>query len=236
MVHPDHFAFSPCTLAWRCAGRSDDRCDDHSVHQRYRQLRRHPLFELALTVVVALGLALCVQAYAVKPYRIPSQSMEPTLDVGQRVLVNRLSHRLGSTPQVGDVVVFHPPRGADEEQCGDRNSGNGTRRPCSRAVPNEDSQTFIKRVVAVGGETIAIVDGHAVRNGRRASEPFAEPCGGGSACGFPEAVRVPRGDVFLMGDNRGESDDSRYWGPVPVAWVIGRAFATYWPPKRIGTL
>jgi signal peptidase I len=197
---------------------------------------RHPLFELVFTIVVALGLALAVQAYAVKPYRIPSSSMEPTLDIGQRVLVNRLSHRLGAQPHVGDVIVFHPPRGADNEVCGDRHSGNGTQAPCARPVAQPDSQTFIKRVVAVGGDSIAIVDGHAVRNGQRANEPFAASCGGGSDCNFPSTIRVPPGYVFVMGDNRGASDDSRYWGPVPVSWVIGKAFATYWPPSRIGTL
>jgi signal peptidase I len=213
-----------------------DACDHLSVIARFRQLRRHSLVELALTVVVALGLAICVQAYAVKPYRIPSESMEPTLDVGQRVLVNRLSHRLGSTPKVGDVVVFHPPRGADGEVCANQDSGNGTGAPCSRAVEHPDSQTFIKRVVAVGGDTIAIVHGHVIRNGQRANEPFAEPCGAGADCDYPTPIRVPAGHVFLMGDNRGESDDSRYWGPVPVSWVIGRAVASYWPPGRIGTL
>src|SRR5947209_9833551 len=102
-----------------------------------RRLRKNTVFELALTILVALGLAVCVQAYAVKPYRIPSGSMEPTLDVGQRVVVNRLWHRLGSMPKVGDVVVFHPPLGADAERCGDSGSGSGTRRPCARAVARE---------------------------------------------------------------------------------------------------
>jgi signal peptidase I len=200
-----------------------------------KRLRHNRWFETAITVVFALGLALSVQAYAVKPYRIPSPSMEPTLDVGQRVLVDRFTHRLGSSPSVGDVVVFHPPVGADNEVCGRRGTGAGTRSPCAASVARPDSQTFIKRVVAVGGDTVAIVNGHAVRNGRRALEPFAAPCVGPS-CDFPQAIRIPRGFVFLMGDNRGNSDDGRYWGPVPVNWVIGRAFATYWPPDRLGGL
>jgi signal peptidase I len=199
------------------------------------RLRRNRWLETAFTVVFALGLALCVQAYAVKPYRIPSQSMEPTLDVGQRVLVDRFTHRLGSSPSVGDVVVFHPPLGAGDEVCGRHGTGAGSTSPCAASVAKPDSQTFIKRVVAVGGDTVAIVKGHAVRNGRRAVEPFAVACAGPS-CDFPHTIRVPRGFVFLMGDNRGNSDDSRYWGPVPVRWVIGRAFATYWPPDRLGGL
>jgi signal peptidase I len=91
-------------------------------------------------------------------------------------------------------------------------------------------------VVAVGGDTIAIRNGHVIRNGKLASEPFTLPCGGVSGCDFPQPIRVPRGDIFLMGDNRGESDDSRYWGPLPVSRVIGAAFVSYWPPSQVGGL
>jgi signal peptidase I len=201
-----------------------------------QRARRNSLFELVFTIVIAIGLALSVQAYAVKPFRIPSGSMEPTLDPGQRVLVNRISHRLGAEPKVGDVVVFRPPAGADPMTCGDRRAGAGTPRPCDRPGPGQHSEIFIKRVVAVGGDTIAIRDGRVIRNGRLASEPFIRPCGGASGCDFPQAIRVPAGYVFMMGDNRGASDDSRYWGPVPVSSVIGEAFATYWPPSRLGAL
>ena len=206
------------------------------MRERIRALRRHAVLELALTIVVAFGLALSVQAYAVKPYRIPSGSMEPTLDIGQRVLVNRFAHRLGSDPKVGDVVVFHPPQGAGDQRCGDGNSGAGTDAPCATPAPIADSQNFIKRVVAVGGDKISVLRGHAIRNGRRADEPFAQACEIPSSCDFPRPIRVPRGYVFLMGDNRSQSDDSRFWGPVPVDWVIGKAFATYWPPSRLGGL
>jgi signal peptidase I len=206
------------------------------VLELIKRLRRSTLFELAFTVVVALGLALSIQAYAVKPYRIPSGSMEPTLDVGQRVLVNRFSHRIGASPHVGDIIVFMPPASATDERCGNGTQGNGSKTPCGRPLPGRGTEAFIKRVVAVGGDTIAIRGGHAIRNGVRAREPFAAACGGGPDCNFPHAVKVPRGSVFVMGDNRGNSDDSRFWGPVPVSAVIGKAFATYWPPTRLGGL
>jgi signal peptidase I len=199
-----------------------------------RRLRSNSLVELVVLVAVALFLALAVQAYAIKPYRIPSGSMEPTLAIGQRVIVDRLTHRLGETPGVGDIVVFNPPAGADDEQCGAAGQGEGTASPCSRPVAHKSGETFIKRVVAVGGDRISIRDGHVTRNGKLAHEPFAADCGGGADCNFPNAITVPKGYVFLMGDNRGESDDSRFWGPVPVSWVIGRAVVTYWPPNRIG--
>jgi signal peptidase I len=204
--------------------------------QSLRRARKNSLFELVFTIAIALGLAFAVQALAIKPYRIPSGSMEPTLQVGQRVLVNRISHRLGSQPHVGDVVVFRPPADANAGTCGDPHSGDGTPRPCARPRPGLDPQTYIKRVVAVGGDTIAVRNGHAIRNGKRANEPFIEQCDGGSGCNFPQAIRVPAGYVFLMGDNRGASDDSRYWGPIPVSHVIGNAFATYWPPSQVGGL
>jgi len=200
---------------------------------RLAALRRNSLIELILIVAVAIFLALAVQAYAVKPYRIPSGSMEPTLDVGERVLVQRITHRLGSDPEVGDIVVFHPPAGADgvPAVCGVQTVSN---RACTRPTSAPSDQTFIKRVVAVGGDTVMVRDGIVWRNGREQPAPFAAPCAGGDGCDMTTPIRIPRGSVFLMGDNRGNSDDSRYWGPVPVRWIIGEAFATYWPPGRIG--
>ena len=196
-------------------------------------LRRSSLIELVVIVAIAVFLALAVQAYAVKPYRIPSGSMEPTLDVGQRVLVQRVTRRLGSDPKIGDIVVFHPPAGADSSpaRCG---APVVEGRSCSAPTTGRSDQTFIKRVVAVGGDTITVKDGLLVRNGRTQPAPYAADCGGGGACDLPQPIVVPKGDVFLMGDNRGSSDDSRFWGPLPVNRIIGRAFATYWPLSRIG--
>jgi len=203
-----------------------------------QRARRSTLFETVFLLIVAIGLAVALQAYAVKPYKIPSGSMEPTLHVGDRVLVNRFADRvLGHDPKVGDIIVFHPPHGADfsDPQCAAPGQGGGTSTPCSKPTPTQSSQSFIKRVVGVGGDTIAVVDGHVLRNGRRQSEPFAASCDqASSTCDFPRSIVVPKGSVFLMGDNRGNSDDSRFWGPVPTGWVVGKAFATYWPPKRIG--
>jgi signal peptidase I len=192
------------------------------------------LLELVLIVAVALGLALGIQAFLVKPYRIPSPSMVPTLEIGQRVLVNRLGSRF-TDPEIGDVVVFHPPSGAEapSPRCGARTPAG---QPCAKPTGKRADVNFIKRVVAGPGDRLAIDDGHVILNGKRQTERFAEPCGGGSGCNFRREITVPAGHYFMMGDNRGSSDDSRFWGPVPRRWVIGGAFATYWPPKRIGLL
>jgi signal peptidase I len=192
------------------------------------------LLELVLIVVVALGLALGIQAFLVKPYRIPSASMVPTLQVNQRVLVNRVSGRL-SDPGVGDIVVFHPPKGAES----DTMCGGGPPPPgeaCDQPTSEKAKVNFIKRVVAGPGDTISIRNGRVVLNGKLQKEPFIAPCGGGEGCDFRKTIKIPADHYFMMGDNRGSSDDSRFWGPVPRKWIIGPAFATYWPPKRIGLL
>jgi len=193
------------------------------------------IVELVVIVAVALGLALAIQAWIVKPYRIPSGSMEPTLAVGQRVLVNRIGTHFGK-PHVGEIAVFHPPEGAKEEKCGNGTHINPGGAPCAQPEAKEASENFIKRVVAGPGDTIKIIEGHVIRNGKREKDSYIRPCPGVSECNFPVAIKVPAGHWFMMGDNRGESDDSRFWGPVPTGWIIGGAFATYWPPDRIGIL
>jgi signal peptidase I len=195
---------------------------------------------LVVIVALALGLALAIQAWIVKPYQIPSESMEPTLDVGQRVLVNRFLYHF-TDPKPGDIVVFHPPAGADSgTECGVKIHG---REPievgmsCPKATASESSQNFIKRIVAGPGDTLSVKEGHPVVNGvEKKDEPYITPCGDAEACNVPRTIKIPPDHYFMMGDNRGASDDSRFWGPVPRSWIIGEAFATYWPPDRIGTL
>jgi signal peptidase I len=187
-----------------------------------------------------LGLALAIQAWIVKPYQIPSDSMEPTLDVGQRVLVNRFLYHF-KDPQIGDVVVFHPPAGADGgPRCGIQIHGREPKdvgMPCPQPTAAESDQNFIKRIVAGPGDKLSIKEGHPVVNGvEKSDEPYINPCGGTETCNLPKAITIPPDHYFMMGDNRGASDDSRYWGPVPRDWIIGEAFATYWPPNRIGGL
>jgi signal peptidase I len=196
--------------------------------QRFRAWRFAPVVEVLATIALALVLAEGVQAAVVKPFVIPSPSMEPTLVLGQRVLVNRLAYDFGS-PHRGDIVVFHPP---SSQSCAVNVPSS---EPCPRSVSTAASDYYVKRVIGLPGDRLSIRNGHPVIDGRELShEPYIEACGGVPECNMTHAIVIPKGEYFMMGDNRGDSDDSRFWGPVPESWIIGKVFATYWPPDRIG--
>ncbi|HEY1689589.1 MAG TPA: signal peptidase I [Solirubrobacteraceae bacterium] len=206
--------------------------------------RTNSLVELVVIVAVALGLALLIQWLIVKPYKIPSGSMEPTLAIGQRVLVDRIGMNFGG-PKIGDIVVFHPPEGAEEEICGGvpqlPHRVEYGKAPCDKPVNKPASVNFIKRVVAGPGDWIYVKEGHAYLSTKgqhgpfkREHDPYIRACGEVPECNFLTPIHIPAGHWFMMGDNRGESDDSRFWGPIPTKWIIGVAFATYWPIDRIG--
>lgn len=165
-----------------------------------------------------------------KPYRVPSGSMEPTIEIGDRVLADRHDR----TPHVGDVVIAHPPVGAVESRCAIPQR-EGAKAPCARATPELSDIVFIKRVVAGPGDTIAFRDGLVVRNGRPISEPYARSCTE-DICEMPQAITVPKGAWFLAGDFRGESDDSRFWEPVPTKAITGVVKYRCWPLRDAGRL
>jgi signal peptidase I len=206
---------------------------------RAKRSRARSAAELVAIVAAAVGLAFAAQAFVVKPYRIPTASMEPTLQVGQRILVNRIGASSGGWT-VGEIVVFHPPAdyggGCANQREGQNVAGQPGARSCDLAEAHSSSQTFIKRVVGVPGDRISILNGHVIRNGVRERDPYVKPCAGLAICNFPSTITIPRGEYFMMGDNRGQSDDSRFWGPVRKSWIVGDAFFTYWPPDRIGSL
>ena len=116
--------------------------------------------------------------------------------------------------------------------CGAAGEGGNGQQACDRPTPRQSTQTFIKRIVAGPGDRVSIRGGHVYRNGVREKDAYIAPCGDAEGCNFPKTIVIPPGDYFMMGDNRGESDDSRFWGPVPKKWIIGVAFFTYWPPDR----
>ena len=183
------------------------------------------VLEYAGIAVVAVLVALAVQAWLIKPYRIPSESMLDTLRPGDRVLVNRFVYHLRE-PERGDVVVFRYPRDPDV--------------------------VFIKRIIGAPGDVVEVRDGSVYVNGRPVKEPYVHRTRGladptiaqasiaGSTLHDPwslsEPYKVPAGQYFVMGDNRTDSDDSRDWGTVSRSAIVGEGLATYWPLSRLHAL
>jgi signal peptidase I len=166
--------------------------------------------EWGAILVVAVLAAVLIRSFVVQPFYIPSGSMEPTLNVGDRVLVNKLSYDVHAVHR-GDIVVF--------------------KKPPSDTTPGV--KDLIKRVIGLPGENISGRDGHVFINGHELAEPWLPK--GVTTAPFPTTV-IPPGDYFMMGDNRGDSADSRIIGPIPKGLFIGRAFLRVWPLSRIGTL
>jgi signal peptidase I len=175
---------------------------------------------LAILAVVGYVLAANVFKSDTKTYTVPSEAMEPTYSPGDKISVNENAYS-DSSPTVGDVVIFHPPRGADVgTECG---IPVRFEELCPKPTGGQSNQVFLKRIVAGPRDTVSIRKGHPVVNGNlETDEPYAAPCGNSSICNMKPTITVPQGDYFMLGDNRGASDDSRFWGPVPQAWVIGK--------------
>jgi signal peptidase I len=168
----------------------------------------------AVVVVIALLAGAVALHPLFKRYRVPSESMTPTLALGDKVNLNG-----GAAPTVGDVVIFRPPAGAADGRCG---SARREDQPCAQPTSARADVLFVKRIVAGPGDRVAFRDGRTIRNGRPAPEPYVDGCTGPS-CDLPREAAVPAGMYFLVGDKRDASDDSRFWGPVPRDWILGRA-------------
>jgi signal peptidase I len=202
----------------------------HGRRIQARRARRRFLGELPFLLLTALILTVLVKGFLIQAFFIPSRSMEPTLQVGDRVVVNRLAYRIGD-PAHGDVVVFLRPTGPGEA------APDGPLSWVRRAVAQglggtpPGSEDLIKRVVGVPGDTVAGRNGRLYRNGRRVSEPYL--AGRGFTTQFGP-VKVKPGYYWVMGDNREDSADSRVFGPVARSALVGRAVFTVWPVTRVG--
>jgi signal peptidase I len=196
--------------------------------------RRRFVGSTPFLIVVALVVAIVVKTFIVQAFYIPSESMVPTLEVGDRVFVNKLAYRVGDVRR-GDVIVFQNPHpGAIAERGVVDGALHWLGEGIGFAQPQDED--FIKRVVGLPGETIEIRDNVVYVDGRRLDEPYLTSEAEQHNGNFPP-TRVPGDSLFVMGDNRGNSADSRYGlGFVPLERVIGKAFVIVWPPSDIGGL
>jgi signal peptidase I len=161
-------------------------------------------------IAIALALALLIRVFIAEPRYIPSNSMKPTLSIGDRVVVEKISYHF-KPPVSGDIIVFDPP-------------------PQLQMQGFTKDQAFIKRIIATPGQIVQIQDGKVYINGEPLDEVYiAEPPNYQMA-----PVRVPEGQLFVMGDNRNNSDDSHVWGFLPQPNIIGHACFRFWPPSRFG--
>ena len=176
--------------------------------ERQRKKRRAGFTELWLTILVAFALVFgFVRPFVLEAFRIPSESMVPTLEVGDRVFVNKFIYRF-TEPERGDIVVFEDVEGGEDY--------------------------LIKRVVAVAGDRVRVSNGRLKVDGEIQEETYIKPQVPDGSIYGPE--KVPEGYVFVMGDNRGNSADSRVFGLLPIENIEGEAFVRFWPPSRIGLL
>jgi signal peptidase I len=180
-----------------------------------------------VTVTLAVAISYGVRWFVAEPRFIPSLSMFPLFEVGDRLIAEKVTYRFSRPPAVGDVVIFRPVEGVIPA----RAPAEGPLSALLNAAAGDDN-VFIKRVVATEGDTVEVRDGKLIVNGEARREPF-----------IAEKPRyelapliVPPGDIFVMGDNRNNSYDSHVWGPLPRERVIGRAVFKYWPPQHAGSL
>lgn len=178
-------------------------------------MRTPLLFALGalLVVAVAFVVALLVLGSGDR-YRVPTSSMEPTIPAGSEVTVHE-----DTSPELGDVVLYHPPAGGETGGC---EQPPAARQMCAAPGARASAERFIGRVVAGPGDEVTMADGILARDGRPIDEAYAQGCGDPAACDFPTALTVPRGTYLILGDNRIEANDSRFFGPVRADWIQGR--------------
>jgi len=177
------------------------------------------IVELVGVVVVAIVIAVVLRTFVLATYSIPSGSMEPTLQVGDRIVVDKLAYHLHGVG-TGNIIVFSTP---PTENCA--------------GPPVAD---LVKRVIGLPGQDISLSDGNVYINGRLLPEPWlpagtqTEPGPFGAPYSLHHAYQIPKGDVYVMGDNRADSCDSRYWGPVAESTIVGKVDVRIRPISRIG--
>lgn len=162
------------------------------------------LRELIESIAIAVILAVIIRMFIIEPFYIPSGSMEPTLQINDRIIVNKLAYNFGE-PERGDIVVFK--------------------------YPKDPSRNFVKRLIAKPGEVVELRDSKLYINGKLIEEDYLPE---GMEYVDYGPLKVPEGEYFMLGDNRNFSEDSRFWGTLPEDNIIGKAVLIYWPINRVG--
>jgi signal peptidase I len=186
--------------------------------------------ELPVLIIVALVVAVLIKTFLVQAFFIPSASMRDTLLEGDRVMVNKLAFRFGE-PHHGDVIVFDSP--LEEHHVGENLLQAAVRNVAEALGLSTPDSALIKRVIALGGDTLEIRDNTIFINGGALDEPYLTRAVRMADFG---PIEIPANHVFVMGDNRNQSEDSRFFGPIHESSIIGRAFVRVWPPSRWGGL
>jgi len=194
---------------------------------------RRRLIEDVILVAVAVAVAILVRSLVAQVYYIPSASMDPQLHVDDRIVVSRLAYHLHPVHR-GDIVVFKAPAGVEP-------AGRASSDPLVQVIHGigvalgmaEDQTVLVKRVIGLPGETVSAHGGRVYIDGDLLVEPYL-PQGTTTSSFGP--VHIPAGYVWVMGDNRGDSEDSRFFGPIPERTIVGRAIWKVWPPWRASFL
>ncbi len=200
-------------------GPDDEGHGDEPTRKPLRHNAYRPVVEWTIILIAVLLCTVVLRTYVVQSFSIPSLSMYPTLQVGDRIIVNKLSYDLHSIHR-GDIVVFARPPLEDQEY-----------------------SDLVKRVIGLPGETISSEGGRVYINGKRLNEPWL-PAGQDSYTGalpgdphpqfnLPGPIKIPAGEYYVMGDNRTDSEDSRFFGPIPKSLIVGRAVSVVWPLSHI---
>ncbi|MBM7854369.1 signal peptidase I [Desulfohalotomaculum tongense] len=177
---------------------------DHEAKAVGQKNKKNPVREIIESVVIAVVLAVVIRMFIVEPFYIPSGSMEPTLMINDRIIVSKISYYFDE-PKRGDIVVFKYPR--------------------------DPSRNFVKRLIGEPGDTVELRDSKLYINGKLVPEDYLPA---GIRYGNYGPVKVPAGHYLMLGDNRNNSEDSRYWGFLPENLIIGKAVLIYWPVNRLG--
>ena len=185
--------------------------------------------ELPFLLLAALVVAVVIKTFVIQPFYIPSGSMIPTLMINDRVMVSKLSYTFGE-PQRGDIIVFLNPYAPERS---DESLPERAVRATLEAlgIRTSSADDLIKRIVALGGETIEIRDNELLIDGVPLDEPYLAE---GVAMPDFGPLTIPQGELFVMGDNRNESSDARVFGPIPEAHIVGKAVLRIWPLDRLG--